>query len=135
MPHLIVEYSGNVDADQGGPVAIDELVDTLHDAALATGSASIDALRTRAARRDHYAIADRDADNMFIAVTVRLGAGRSAEDRQELVAELMAALDHHLGDAQRTMMLSVECQEIDPDLRINKNNVRPLVALRNEPGD
>jgi 5-carboxymethyl-2-hydroxymuconate isomerase len=130
MPHLIIEYSANVADDVGGPVDIGALVDALHEAALATGIAALDALRTRAVGRERFAIADRDPDNMFIAVTARLGAGRSDDDKRRLVDALMTSLDEFLGDAQRTMMLSVEYQEIDPTFRSNKNNLRPLIAER-----
>lgn len=129
MPHLIVEYSANV-ADRADIAA---LVDTLHAAALDTGIAALDALRTRAAPREIYAVADRDPDNGFVAVTARLGAGRSDDDKQRFVAALMDALDGFLGDRQQTLMLSVEYQEIDPDLRINKNNLRPVIAERTGP--
>ena len=110
MPHLIIEYSANLADD----VDIDELVRAMHDAALGTGLASIDALRTRAVGRVHYAIGDRDPTNAFVAVTARLGAG----------------LDGALGDARATTMLSVEYQEIDPARRVNRNHLRPLIAAR-----
>jgi 5-carboxymethyl-2-hydroxymuconate isomerase len=126
MPHLFVEHSANVETS----VDMQELVDALHDAALATGTAALDALRTRAVRREVVAIADRHPDNAFIAVTIRIGAGRDADEKRRLVAALMAALDKVLGDAQASMMLSVEVQEIDPEFRMNKNNLRPLVAQR-----
>ena len=126
MPHLIIEYSANV-ADL---VDIDELVDAVHDAALATGIAPLDALRTRAVGREHYAIADRDPANAFVALTARLGAGRTDAEKRTLIDALMAALDQALGDAQRNVMLSVEFQSIDPDLRINKNNLRTVIAER-----
>jgi len=126
MPHLTIEYSANV-ADH---VDIDHLVGALHDAALATGVAALDALRTRAVRRDHYAIADRHPDNAFVAVTARLGAGRSHDDQQRFLDALMSALDTTVGDAGRTMMLSLEYQEIDPTRRINRNHLRELVRER-----
>lgn len=126
MPHLTIEYSANV-ADH---VDIDHLVGALHDAALATGVAALDALRTRAVRRDHYAIADRHADNAFVAVTARLGAGRSHDDQQRFLDALMTALDTTVAHAGRTMMLSVEYQEIDPNRRINRNHLRELVRER-----
>jgi 5-carboxymethyl-2-hydroxymuconate isomerase len=126
MPHLTIEYSANV-ADH---VDIDHLVGVLHDAALATGIAALDALRTRAVRRDHYAIADRHPDNAFVAVTARLGAGRSDDDQQRLLDALMTALDTTVGAAGRTMMLSVEYQEIEPTRRINRNHLRELVRER-----
>jgi len=128
MPHLIIEHSANV-ADR---VDITDLVDALHDTALATGIAPLDALRTRAVARHHYAIADRHPDNAFVAITARLGAGRSDDDRRNFVDALMNALDEQLGDARDTMMLSVEYQEIDPDSRVNRNHLRPLIAERND---
>lgn len=127
MPHVIVEYSANLRADVGA------LVDALHDAALDTGIADVDALRTRAAVREHYAIGDRHAENTFVAVVARLGAGRSDDDRRRLLAALMAALERSLGAAVDTAMLSVEVQEIDPDLRLNHNHVRPRIAARRSP--
>lgn len=126
MPHLIVEHSSNV-ADVAD---IDGLVEAVHLAALATGVAPLDALRTRAAPRDHYAIGDRHPDNKFIAVTARLGAGRSDDDKQLLIRALIDALDDYLGEAKQLMMLSVEYQEIDPRFRINENHLRSLTGER-----
>jgi 5-carboxymethyl-2-hydroxymuconate isomerase len=126
MPHLTLEYSANL-ADVAD---IDGLVRAVHEAALATGVASLDALRTRAVPREHYAIADLDPDNMFLAVTARLGAGRSDDDKQRLLDGLLAAIDRYLGTAQQTLMISVEYQEIDPTFRINKNNLRAVIAAR-----
>lgn len=130
MPHLIIEYSANVADSHGGPLEVPALVEALHRAALETGIAPLDALRTRAVGREHYAIADLEPDNMFIAVTARLGAGRNDDEKRRFVETLMVTLDEFLGSAQRTIMLSVEYQEIDPASRINKNNLRPLVAER-----
>ena len=128
MPHLVIEHSDNVSE----LVDIAALVDAMHDAALATGIAPLDALRTRAVGRQHYAIADRDPENAFIAVTARLGAGRSHAEKHVLLDALMAALEQTLGDAQRNVMFSVEFQEIDPDFRINKNNLRSVIAERHQ---
>jgi len=130
MPHVTIEYSANVATDDGGPVDVAGLVDALHDAALATGIATVDALRTRAVGRRYYAVADRHPDNMFVAVTARLGAGRSDDDKRRFVDALMSSLQGFLGEARATMMLSVEYQEIDPAFRVNSNNLRPLVAER-----
>jgi len=128
MPHLIIEYSANV-ADL---VDVGDLVNELHAAALATGIAPLDALRTRAMARDHYAIADRHPSNKFIAVTARLGAGRSDDEKNTLVDALMSALDEFLGEEQATIMLSVEYQEIDPARRVNKNNLRANLTDQGE---
>jgi len=126
MPHLVIEYSGNVAA----VADIAGLVDAVHSAALATGVAAPDALRTRAAAREHYAIGDRHPDNMFVALTARLGVGRSDGDKAQFLRALMDALNDYLGDATATMMLSVEYQEIDPAWRINENHLRAVIAER-----
>lgn len=126
MPHLIIEHSANV----SDLVDIDTLVGAVHDAALATGLAPLDALRTRAAAREHYAIADRDPSNVFVAVTARFGAGRSVTDRRSLIDALMAAVEDTLGEHRHVAMLSVEFQEIDQELRVNHNHLRPVIAER-----
>ena len=127
MPHLILEHSANV----SDVAEIAGLVVVLHHAALATGIAPLDALRTRAAQRDIYAVGDEYPKNGFIAVTARLAPGRSDSDKQILTEALMAALSDALGDAQDNLMLSVEYQEIDPLFRLNKNNLRSVIAERN----
>jgi 5-carboxymethyl-2-hydroxymuconate isomerase len=126
MPHLTIEYSANLER----AVDIDSLVARVHAAALSTGTAPLDALRTRAVRRDHYAIADRHPDNAFVAVAARLGPGRPLDERRRFVEALLAAVVEGCGDAADTTMFSVECTEIDPDTRVNDNRLRPLVVAR-----
>lgn len=126
MPHVIVEYS----ADVALVVPAQRLVDAIHDAALATGIAPVDALRTRAEPRDVYAVADRHPSNGFVAITARLGPGRSADDVDRFATALLDAAEECLGDACRTLMLSAEVQEIDPQRRINRNHLRDAVRTR-----
>ena len=126
MAHLLLEYSSNL-ADV---TDIDRLVRDVHQAALDTGVVALDALRTRAVARPHYAIADLDESNMFLAAVARLGAGRSESEKHVLLSGLLSSIDRHLGEAQRTVMISVEYQEIDPTFRINKNNLRAVIAER-----
>jgi len=130
MPHVIIEFSAPTGSTQGGPVDIDALVDAVHDAALATGTANIDALRTRSVGRNHFAVGDRHPDNGFIAVTARLGAGRSVEERQAFASALLDAVELNVGAAAEHLMLSAEVQEIDPDTRINRNHLRSRIAER-----
>ena len=130
MPHVIIEYSANVATGGGGGVDIDALVRAVHRAAIATGVAPMDGLRTRAVARDHYAIADEHPDNGFVAVVARLGAGRSHADKRALVSALMDAVVEAAGEARHDLMFSVEYQDIDPDFRLNSNQVRVRLAER-----
>lgn len=126
MPHVIIEHSANV-AER---VDIDDLVVAVHGAMLDSGLAAIDALRTRAASREHYAIGDRHDENAFVAVTIRLGPGRNDGDLARLVDAVMDAVEHSLGEAAETSMLSVEVTEIDPARRVNRNHLRPRINAR-----
>jgi len=126
MAHQTIEYSANLTDD----VDIAAVVDTLHAAALATGVVRVDALRTRAVARRHYAIGDGDADNIFVSVVIRLGPGRPASEKHELLDAVLTSLEEVLGDAAERSMLSVECQEIEAEFRVNRNHLRPMIAER-----
>lgn len=123
MPHIVVEYSANLEAD----VAPRRLIDALHAAALDTGVFPLGGLRTRAERRDLYRVADGDPDNAFVAVVARIGKGRSAETREAVAQALMAALEAETAGAfaTRGLGLTVEVQEIEgPSLKTNNLHAR-----------
>lgn len=128
MPHLIVEYSANLERDIG----IHELVAALHAAALETGVFPIGGIRTRAARRDVYAIADNDPDNSFIHVQARIGAGRPPEIRQKAAEHIFAALKAETARvfAERPLGLTFEIVEIDPVGSLKHNNLHEIVEAR-----
>lgn len=121
MPHIVVEYSSNLEAD----VPPRRLVDALHQAALQTGVFPLGGLRTRAEQRDIYAVADGNPDNAFVAVVARIGKGRDPETRRRVATELMAALEAETAQAFRTrgLGLTVEVQEIDDTASLKTNNL------------
>ena len=128
MPHLIVEYSANLD----GAVDMPALLQALHAAALATGVFPIGGLRTRAARRDAFVIADGHADNGFIHVQARIGTGRTPEVRQQAAEHIFAALKHATKEAfaKRPLGLTLEIVEIDPVGSMKHNNLHDIVEQR-----
>ncbi len=128
MPHVIVEYSSNLESQ----VSPRRLVDALHQAALATRVFPIGGLRTRAERREIYAVADGDPENAFVAVVARIGAGRDAETRKRVAAALMAALERETAEALRTrgLGLTVEVQEIDGTASLKTNNLHERLKRR-----
>lgn len=128
MPHQIVEYSANLE----DAVDIDALLTCLHEAALATGIFPQAGLRTRAARRDHYRIADGHADNAFVHVLLRIRFGRSLADRERAVDEISQALFDFLEPVSETwpLAISVDIQDIDPHTNRKKNNLRTHLARR-----
>ena len=88
MPHLIVEYSANLERD----LDIPRLVAAIHAAALETGVFPVGGIRTRAERREVYAVADSHPDNAFIHVQARIGSGRTPEVRQQAAEHIFAAV-------------------------------------------
>lgn len=121
MPHLTVEYSRNIEDD----VAPREMLLRLHEAMIATKVFPIGGIRVRAAPRDLYIVADGDADNAFVAVTLRIGRGRDEATRKRVSETLMAALAGvtESSFAKRGLSLSVEIQEIDEAGASRRNNL------------
>ena len=130
MPHVIVEYSANLEP----AVSPRRLVDALHRTALDTGVFPIGGLRTRAERRDVYAVADGDPDNAFVAVLARIGQGRDAETRQRVAKALMATLEAETAEvfAARGLGLTVEVQEIDGTASLKTNNLHERMSRKSQ---
>ena len=126
MPHIIVEYSANVESE----VPAERLVEAMHAAALASGIADVAGFRTRAERRDLYRVGDGKPDNGFVHIVARIREGRSLEQRKILAQSLMAAADKALEPAfaARPLALSVEVHEIDPETRLMRNTMRGPAA-------
>lgn len=125
MPHIIVEYSANLEPE----ISAQHLVNALHKAALGTGVFPIGGLRTRAERREIYAIADGNVNNAFVAVLVRIGEGRDAQTRKRVALELMRVLEDETAEsfATRGLGLTVEVQEIDGTASLKKNNLHERI--------
>ncbi len=64
MPHIMIEYSANIAEHHD----VDALVARCTTPRSDTGLPPVDGLRTRAAVRDHFRIADGSADLAFVAI-------------------------------------------------------------------
>ncbi len=128
MPHQIVEYSANLESR----INIGDLVDTLHRTAAGIDAFPLGGLRTRAARREHYQIADGHADNQFVHLTWKLGHGRPESVRREAGEHMFQVLCEFLEPVSETspLAISFEIQEIHPVLTFKKNNLRDYMAQR-----
>lgn len=121
MPHLIIEYSANLE----DRLDLERLMVKLRDCAVASGVFPLGGIRVRGARRDRYLITDGDPDNAFVHVTARIGHGRSLEVRKRVAADLFETVSGHLDPlfATRGLALSFEIQEIDPATSLKRNNL------------
>jgi 5-carboxymethyl-2-hydroxymuconate isomerase len=91
LPHLIVEYSANIE----DRISLDALLDKLHTCAIGTGVFPIGGLRVRAHRADAFRIADLSPDNGFVHVTALIGHGRPLDVQQRAAEELFEVLTQH----------------------------------------
>jgi 5-carboxymethyl-2-hydroxymuconate isomerase len=121
MPHIIVEYSANLDDS----LDIRALVDALHQCAIDSRIADAAAIRTRAERRDIFRVADGNPANGFVHIVARLRIGRSEEHRRTLADTLLAATDQQLqrADQIHPLAITVEIEEID-NITARRNNLR-----------
>lgn len=126
MPHIIIEHSANL----AELTDMDALVAEVHRAALDDGLPAPDALRTRAAPRHHYRIADGDPAYGFVYLTARIGPGRESETIQRFLNRLIDTVDEVLAPLQseHPVAISAEVQLIDPTMRINRNHIRTHLA-------
>ena len=131
MPHIVIECSGNLRARTDLPA----LVDAIHRAALATGVFPEGGIRTRVAERTDYKIADGDPFNAFVHVVMRIAHGRDAATRRRAADAVFAALCDRLEPvyAASPLALSLELEEIDPEMSLRKNNIHDYVAQRKAP--
>ncbi|WZB72183.1 5-carboxymethyl-2-hydroxymuconate isomerase [Achromobacter xylosoxidans] len=87
MPHIWIEYSGNLDLDTRA------LMRTVQDAAIGDGSLfPLAGARTRAVRIDDCLIVDGHPDNAFVHVLLRIGHCRSDAQKSALGERVFRAL-------------------------------------------
>lgn len=123
MPHLTVEYSTNLD----GRADMERLCEQLLSAVIGTGLFEVGAVRVRALRADHFAVADQLPENAFVDLNFRIGRGRGAEEKRRAGEAIFAAASEVLTNLFQTphFALSLEIREIDADFSWKKNAIHP----------
>jgi 5-carboxymethyl-2-hydroxymuconate isomerase len=123
MPHLTIEYSANL-AEKAD---LQALCRSLHQAMLKTGLFELGAIRVRALEARHYAVADLLPENAFAALYLRMGAGRTAEEKTRAGGLIFEAAAQALAPLFSTphFALTLEIIEIDPGLSWKKNAIHP----------
>jgi len=131
LPHLIIEYSENLEA----AIDMNGLVTVMHDTAVGLDSLPTGGIRTRSVARKVFRIADGHPDNGFISVVLRIAKGRSDDEKKAAGEALFAALAGYVQSVfdKSALSLALEIQEIDPDARWKQSNIRDYMARRREP--
>ena len=129
MPHLIVEYSDNLE----DRIDLDGLLDRLYEVSVGYQTFPLGGLRIRAEKRERYRIADRHPENGFVHITVKIRAGRSLELRRQIAEGLFQAACGYLETAFREsrLAISLNIQELHAELNYNQNNLHEHIQATN----
>ncbi len=122
MPHLIYEYTDNLKAEGDIP----GLLRKTNQVVIAQGGVfPIGGIRARAICLTDYCVADGSADDAFVHLTFKMGAGRTAEEKQKVGDELFTMLKDHFAAlfARRGLALSMEIVEFSEAGTWKHNNI------------
>ncbi len=122
MPHLIYEYTDNLKADGD----IQDLLRKTNETMIAQGDVfPIGGIRSRAICLTDYRVADGASDDAFVHLTMKIGAGRTPEQKQKAGDEIFAMIKAHFADiyAQRPLALSMEIVEFSEAGTWKHNNI------------
>ncbi|MGB0387988.1 MAG: 5-carboxymethyl-2-hydroxymuconate Delta-isomerase, partial [Ardenticatenaceae bacterium] len=119
MPHLILEYSENIEID------IQPLFAELHDEMVATGAINMKGLKSRAIRHTEYRIADGYEGYGFVHLNILIREGRTLEMQQEIARRAMDVLEQTFGHRfqEGYISLSVDVREMRRDIALTRHNI------------
>lgn len=128
MPHLTVEYSANLE----GQSNMGALCKSLHAAMMASGLFELGAVRVRARPCPHFAVADLLTENAFADMILRIGKGRTEDEKKTVGAALMKTAEVHFAPllAHPHFALTLEVQEISSAFSWRTNAIH--LRLRNK---
>ncbi|MCZ4272813.1 5-carboxymethyl-2-hydroxymuconate Delta-isomerase [Maritalea porphyrae] len=123
MPHLVIQYSENIEPR----IDMKQLCDQLGDTICASDMFPKGGVRVRAYPAAAYSIADQHPQNAFIDLVLRIGAGRTQDQKRNFGQALIDQVSEICQDllAEPHFALSLEIIEIDPDLSWKVNTIHP----------
>ena len=124
MPHFYAECTDNIRREADLPA----LFAKVHHALAETGIFPLAGIRSRAIWLDTWQMADGKHDYAFVHMTLKIGAGRSLESRQDVGDMLFTLIKAHFAALMesRYLALSFEIDELHPTLNYKQNNVHAL---------
>ena len=127
MPHLIIEYTDNLDFEP------QPLLARLHAEMVATGAVNQKGLKSRIIRHPDYRIADGNPDYAFVHVNMLIREGRPQEVQKEMAQRVLDVLKETFGERFKDsfLSLSVDIKEMRDGIAISLHNI-PEVGKENE---
>lgn len=122
MPHVLVEYSANLEE----AINVGGLCERLRLAAAAIDEIPMPGVRVRAYRADHHAIADGADGHGFVDISVRLRGGRPDTVKDKIAKQLFMTAREFIDPymSGNSLALSLEVRDIDPDFSPKTGTIR-----------
>ena len=130
MPHLVVLYSGNLDAETDMTALCRRLADAMCSVRDEQGQQvyPTGGVRVFAYPATHYAVADGARDYAFVYLNLRMGRGRSEAVKQRAGETLLAAAKAHFEPlfASRYIGLTLQIDEGQEVFDAKHSTIHPL---------
>lgn len=119
MPHLVLEYSDNIEVD------VQPLLARLHEEVVATGAINLKGIKSRAIKHTQYRIADGDPDYAFVHVGLLIREGRPIEVQKDATQRVMNVLKETFGHhfEKRKLSLTVDLKEMRDGIALTEHNI------------
>lgn len=112
MAHFIIEYTDNIKREADIPGLLKKINGVLisHSDLFPIGG-----IRSRAHELSDYRVADGTEDDAFVHAILKIGSGRSEEDKKRVCDEIFNTIKSHFAAlfASRYLALSMELVEFD----------------------
>ncbi|MEM6760051.1 MAG: 5-carboxymethyl-2-hydroxymuconate Delta-isomerase [Pseudomonadota bacterium] len=131
MPHLTIEYSSAVEQY----IDIADLCRALHAIMVATPLFPTAGIRIRTYVAEHAIVADGHPENAFVAMGLRVGAGRSEEALRAAGDTLFAAAQSVLAEplSKPHFALSLDIRVSDPVLSWKQTPIHTRLSAQDTP--
>ncbi|MCY1203099.1 5-carboxymethyl-2-hydroxymuconate Delta-isomerase [compost metagenome] len=131
MPHLVILYTPNIEAETDVSALCRTLADTMLEQRDEAGKPVFPTGGTRvlAYPAAHYAVADGQADYAFVYLNLRMASGRSEAVKKKAGDELLAAVRAHFEPVftQRHIGITLQIDEAPGQVYDGKHsNLHPL---------
>jgi 5-carboxymethyl-2-hydroxymuconate isomerase len=130
MPHLVLLYSGNLEAETDMTALCRSLADAMLTVRDEQGQQvyPTGGVRVFAYPAEHFAVADGQRDYAFIYLNLRMGCGRTEAVKQRAGETLLAAAKVHLAPlfAQRYLGLTLQIDEGQEVFDAKHSTIHPL---------
>jgi 5-carboxymethyl-2-hydroxymuconate isomerase len=132
VPHLVILYTANLDAQSDMKGLCRDLCDTMLDQRDEVGEQVFPTAGTRvlAYPAPHYAVADGQGDYAFVYLNLRMTSGRSGSVKEQIGQALLARTKAHFAALfdQRHLGLTLQIDEGAESFNARHNNMYSLFA-------